>query len=116
MVEFLNQPIGMSVSQYIDLVKLRKVCNSCIGFCISLGKLFYSDGIREVDEEILPMFTAMVAKGISLRVLPSYGIYFGSHFRLVIVDQCWFFNCSTFLFFLCFFGMKVVQLSLIRKN
>ena len=43
MVEFLNPPIGMSVSQYIDLVKLRKVCNSCIGFCISLRKLFYRD-------------------------------------------------------------------------
>lgn len=74
MVEFLNPPIGMSVSQYIDLVKLWKVCNSCVGFCISLGKLFFSEGVREVDEEILPMFTAMVDKGISPRVLPSYGI------------------------------------------
>ena len=74
MVEFLNPPIGTSVSQYIDLVKLRKVCNSCIGFCISLGKLFYSDSVREVDEQILPMFTAMVAKGIIPRVLPSYAI------------------------------------------
>ena len=51
MVEFLNPPIGMSVSQYIDLVKLWKVCNSCVGFCISLGKLFFSEGVREVDEE-----------------------------------------------------------------
>ena len=71
MVEFLNPPIGMPVSHYIDLGKLRKVCNSCIGFHISLGKLF----------------------------IVMMGYYFGSHFRLVIVDLSWFFNCSTFFFF-----------------
>ena len=69
MVEFLNPPIGMSVYRSSKTLE-----NSCVYFCISLGKLFFSEGVREVDEEILPMFTAMVDKGISPRVLPSYGI------------------------------------------
>ena len=76
MIEFLNPPVGMSVSQYMEIVRLWKACSSCIGFCINLGELFFSEGVKNVDETILPLFTTCVAKTISPRVLPSYAILY----------------------------------------
>ncbi len=69
-------PLAVWVSQYMELIKMWTACNRCAGFCISLGKLFFSEGAERVDSEILPEFSAKAAKGISPRVLPSYAILF----------------------------------------
>lgn len=61
----MNPPIGMAMSDYMEIVKLWKVCSSCIGFCIKLGKIFFSEGVKSVDENILPLFATSVASNIS---------------------------------------------------
>ena len=76
MVEFQNPPIGMSISQYMELVRLWKACSSCVGFCIALGKKFFDTGVKEVDETILPAFSASTGSGISPRVIPAYAILY----------------------------------------
>lgn len=76
MIEFINPPLGMPISQYMELVKLWKACSSCAGFCIYLGKFFFDHGVKIVDEVILPEFTASAPEGISPRVVPSYAMLY----------------------------------------
>lgn len=62
----------------MELVELWTACNCCAGFCVilSLGNRFFSQGLEQVDSEILPEFTTSAAEGISPRVLSSYAILF----------------------------------------
>ena len=74
MIEFSNPPLALSISQYMELVELWNACSQCTGFCISLGKLFFSKGVEQIDGRILPKFIACAQKSTSPRVIPSYAI------------------------------------------
>ncbi len=78
MIEFSEPPICLSLSDYMKLVELWKKAGSCTAFCIRLGHSFFSDGVAEVDDTILPLLHTMV-KGsniLSPRVLPAYSILY----------------------------------------
>ena len=55
---------------------LWQACGSCAGFCISHGNKFFSEGIEEVDNDILPCMAASASEDISPRVIPSYVVLF----------------------------------------
>ncbi len=76
MIQFSDPPLGMTISQYMELVNLWTACSSCVGFSISLGKFFFAHGVEEVDTVILPAFADSVEGSASPRVLPSYSILY----------------------------------------
>ena len=76
MIEFHSPALSLSLTGYMELAELWEQCSSCAGFAVSLGERFFSHGIREVDTEILPKFSAEAANGVIPRVLPSYSILF----------------------------------------
>lgn len=76
MIEFANPPVGMTIAEYMQLVELWTACSTCIGFCISLGKRFFNEGVEEVDSNILPSIASSASEEISPRVIPSYAILF----------------------------------------
>ena len=49
-------------------------CTSCVGFCVSFGDLFFTNGIKEIDEIILPHLTTQAGVDVIPCVLPSYAI------------------------------------------
>lgn len=77
MIEFSEPPLHLSVSDYMKLVELWKKAGSCAGFCIRLGHLFFTEGVTEVDNEILPLLSK-ISKDFKLspRVMPSYSILY----------------------------------------
>ena len=56
----------------MDIVKRQKQAGKCIGFCIKLGKEFFSTGVSQVDNELLPMLIDKAPPGVSPRLIPSY--------------------------------------------
>ena len=76
MVEFMDPPLQITLAKYMEIVELCKACGSCAGFCVSLGKAFFHEGVEDVDERILPEFAASVAGHVSPRVLPSYSVLY----------------------------------------
>ena len=89
MIQFQDPPVGMPISQYMELVKIWKACSSCTGFCIKLGQLFFTEGVKNVDEAILPLFTTSAAKSISPRVLPSYAILYWFSLQVNMIHEQW---------------------------
>ena len=85
MIKFGLPAITLSMSKYMEIVKLWEECSSCIGFCISLGNEFISNGVKEVDSEILPMLTREAGGGVSPRVLPSYAMLYW--FTLQVINN-----------------------------
>ncbi len=78
MIEFSEPPVQLTLSDYMKLVDLWKTAGSCAGFCIRLGKLFFTEGVLEVDNEILPLLSNSIdnSNTLSPRVLPSYSILY----------------------------------------
>ena len=52
MIKFSLPALSLSISEYIELVELWENCSTCAGFCVYLGDLFFSNGIKDVDEII----------------------------------------------------------------
>ncbi len=75
MIKFSQPPLSLTLSQYMEVVQLWKVCAKCVGFCVSLGKKFLSEGVKEVDKNIIPALSKSV-DNISPRVIPSYAILY----------------------------------------
>ncbi len=57
----------------MELVSLWKECGKCAGFCIGVGKKFFSEGVKEVDEETVPAFEEF-SGNVTPRVILSYAI------------------------------------------
>jgi hypothetical protein len=78
MIEFLEPPVRLSLSDYMKLVELWKKAGSCAAFCIRLGHLFFTEGVNEVDNEIQPLLSNIIKdpNTLSPRVLPSYAILY----------------------------------------
>ena len=74
MIKFSLPALSLSLSDYMVLVELWENCTSCVGFCVSLGDLFFTNGIKEIDEIILPHLTTQAGVDVIPRVLPSYAI------------------------------------------
>ena len=55
LVEFSDPPVSMSLSEYMELVEIWKKSGSCAALCIKLGHLFFSNGVKEVDNMIKPL-------------------------------------------------------------
>ncbi len=64
------------MSKFAELSDLYKSASSCMGFCISLGEIFFKEGVFEVDKEIIPMLKEVAGPHISPRVIPSYAILY----------------------------------------
>lgn len=78
MIEFSEPPIQLTLTDYMNLVDLWKSAGSCAGFCISLGHLFFTEGVSQVDDVIQPLLSSSFAHAntLSPRVLPSYSILY----------------------------------------
>ena len=74
MIEFFDPPLRMTLRQHMNLVEKQESCSSCVGFCVALGKRFFSDGIDEVDESLVPLIEERVGNQVLPRVLPNYAI------------------------------------------
>ena len=74
MIRFNLPQLSMSLSEYMEIVRLQTEAGSCVGFCIALGKEFFSTGIGEVDNDLLPMITSKVGENVNPRVVPSYAM------------------------------------------
>ena len=76
LIEFDSPALSSSVTKFTELVKLYKSSSSCIGFCISLGEVFFKEGVLEVDHKIIPMLQECCGPNISPRVIPAYAILY----------------------------------------
>ena len=77
MIEFSEPPIRLPLSDYMKLVELWKKAGSCAAFCIRLGNLFFTEGVNEVDNTIIPLLSNIKdSNTLSPRVLPSYSILY----------------------------------------
>lgn len=78
MIEFLEPPVSLSLSDYMKIVELWKKAGSCAAFCIRLGHLFFTEGVTEVDDKIQPLLRNIIndPNTLSPRVLPSYAILY----------------------------------------
>lgn len=74
MINFRAPQIQMTLSNYMEIVNLQKVAGSCVGFFITLGEEFFTSGISEVDNDLLPMMTGKVGSDVNPRVIPSYAM------------------------------------------
>jgi len=87
MVEFSQPALGLGLSEFVDLAEMWEGCNSCVGFCVSLGHKFFSSGIKEVDQTVLPHLSALAGSDVIPRVLPSYSILYW--FSLQVRSNVW---------------------------
>ena len=55
----------------MELVDLQDKAGSCAGFCISLGEEFFSTGVSEVDQDLLPVLMKQAGGAVNSRVIPS---------------------------------------------
>ena len=60
----------------MELAKLFESCSTCAGFCVSLGQKLFSEGIKEIDQEIAPKFSSAVGTSVLSRVTLSYSILY----------------------------------------
>ncbi len=85
MINFCLPPISLSLSKYMEVVRMWDECSSCIGFCVSLGNTFISTGRKEVDDHILPALSEQAESNVSPRVLPSYAILYWFTLQVCII-------------------------------
>ena len=76
MIEFRDPPLQVGLCTFMKLAQMWKACSSCAGYCIGLGEKFFSTGVKDVDEQVLPELSSNSAEGISPRVLPGYAILY----------------------------------------
>lgn len=76
MIQFSSPALKLSLSDYMELAELWENCSTCVGFCVSLGQQFFTSGVKEVDDTILPHLSSLAGDNIIPRVLPSYSILY----------------------------------------
>lgn len=64
----------MLVSEYMEIIEAQQKASSAVGICIKLGQQFFSIGVREIDQDILPSLRERAGMRVMARVLPSYAI------------------------------------------
>ena len=74
MTNFKLPQIQMTLSDYMEIVNLQKSAGTCVGFFIALGKEFFSTGLSEVDNDILPTLVEKAGLDVDPRVIPSYAM------------------------------------------
>ena len=78
LIEFFEPPISMSLSDYMTIADTMAEISSSAGYCVSLGKKFFSEGVLEIDESIVPLLSDSTY-GMHPRLVPS--CYTGLHCR-----------------------------------
>lgn len=76
MIEFLEPPLNMELTKYMQLAQLWKSCSSCAGYCTSLGSKFFNSGHKDVNNILVNQISSKAPEGISPRVLPAYAIVY----------------------------------------
>ena len=76
MIEFSLPARSLNLTEYLELGDLWEESSLCVGLCVSLGEKFFTSGIREVDDDILPDIRTAVGDKVTPRVLPSYSILY----------------------------------------
>ena len=74
MIRFQSPQIQVTLTNYMEIVNLQKVAGSCVGFFIGLGEKFFTSGISEVDNDILPTLIEKAGSNVNPRVIPSYAM------------------------------------------
>ncbi len=74
MIEFASPCLDIPLVEYTKFPDLLSKASSAVAFVIGLGKRFVEDGIRELDETILPELKRDIGELAIPRVLPSYAI------------------------------------------
>ena len=87
MIPFKLPQLSMSLSDYMDIVAQQKEAGSCIGLCIGLGKLFFDDGVSQVDQHLL-MLLDKAGKSVNPRVIPSYAMLLWFTLKITIGLHC----------------------------
>ena len=64
--------LSSSVAEYRELPEIMTEATRSIGFFISLGETFLTEGISDIDATIFPKIKEMLPTGIWTRVLPGY--------------------------------------------
>ena len=75
LIEFFEPPISMSLGDYMKISDTMSEISSSAGFCVSLGKKFFSEGVHNIDEEIVPLLSES-SYGIHPRLVPSYSMLY----------------------------------------
>ena len=75
MIPFSGPAVNMKMAEYMKLAELWTVCSSCAGFCCGLGKEFFAEGIKEVDDVITPKLEVKAAN-INHRTIQANGNLF----------------------------------------
>ena len=88
MIEFSESPIRLSLSDYMKLVELWKKAGSCASFSIRLRNLFFTEGVNEVDNTIIPLLSNIKdSNTLSPRVLPSYSILYWFALKVYTIHE-----------------------------
>lgn len=74
MIPFKTPQLSMTLAQYMEVVQLQSKAGSCIAFLIGLGGNFFTSGIIEVDNILIPMLLKAAPSNVTLRVIPSYSM------------------------------------------
>ena len=74
MISFGTPQIQMTLSNYMEIVNLQKRAGNCAGFFIGLGAEFFSSGIAQVDDDLLPTLVEKAGSNVNPRVIPSYAM------------------------------------------
>ena len=76
MIKYALPELSMQLSQYMELVQLWDKATSCAGFSVAVGAQFFSTGIANVDQDIVPFLNRNLNGRVTPRVLPSYAILY----------------------------------------
>ena len=74
LIEFAPPSLDVPLVEYTKFPDMLDKASSAVAFVIGLGKHFVEEGIREMDESLLPDLKNALGAHAIPRVLPSYGI------------------------------------------
>ena len=75
LIEFEHPRIDSTISEFDKLYEMMKNSSSTVGFLISLGQKFMINGIKDLDDTILPRLKSALDEGtVILRIHIGYAI------------------------------------------
>ena len=74
LVEFKYPHIQCDIEHYAMTTEIMKQASSGVGAIISLGKAFTERGIKEINQELIPVVKKALGDDILPRVVPSYAM------------------------------------------
>ena len=87
LIEFKCPHIQCDIERYAMTTEIMKQASSGVGTIISLGKAFTEQGIREINQDLIPFVKEALGDAILPRVVPSYAmlLWFTLQVRFVLL-------------------------------